>query len=200
MNGRVREYRRSMRRRLPLVLILVLTLLAAGCGGSKKKATSAPLPTVARAKTPGVWVTRLVDRFLRDVNQDLTVVNALRTPQILLYIRTGNQTTTTTAVDRMKDLSKCSRKLARVGPPPTGNPQADSAYADFRKACPFYEGLAADVLRGIPLLSSRDPAVSAKGQKAFDAAVAPSRSAARYYGQGVATLQRGRLLRFYGAP
>lgn len=189
-----------MRLALALTLVLVLGVTTVGCGGSKKATTSSALPTVARAKTPGEWVTRLVDRFLRDVNQDLTVVNALRSPQIILYIRTGNQTTTSTATQRMKDLAKCSRKLARVGPPPKGSTAANRAYVDLGKACPYYEQLAADVLKGIPLLSSRDPAVSAKGQKAFDAAAAPSRSASKDYGAAVQILQRERILRFYGAP
>lgn len=152
------------------------------------------------AKTQQEWLDRLVNRFLRDMNQNLTVVNGLRTPQGKLYIQIGNDAAIGAANARMKDLRRCSAKLARVGPPPDADAPLDRIYDDFQRSCPYYERLADAVLKAVPLLSSGDQAKIAEGEKEFAKAGAPSRDAARYFAAAIDLLERNGLLARYEAP
>jgi hypothetical protein len=179
-----------------LAVAVVMALVAAGCGSSEKSAAEKP-PLVPPAKTQAEWIDRLVNRFLRDMNENLNIVNALRTTQVMVYLRTGNETTVGILQRRMADLRKCSRKLDRVGPPPASDEPLDRIYADFRKSCPPYERVAKSVLAAIPLLGSRDAADVAKGEKEFGKASAPSGEGARHFAAGVDLLQRNGLLRPY---
>jgi hypothetical protein len=97
----------------------------------------------------------------------------------------------------MTDLSECSRKLRRVGPPPTQSGPLVRIYTNLQRSCPHYEHLAQAVLRSIPLISSRDAKDAAKGEAELAKAYKPSRQAARYYGAAVAIIERNGLLSAY---
>lgn len=188
-------------RRGALILLAVLALVAAGCGGSSddEETTPAPAPpTVPPARTQAEWIDRLVKRFLIDMNENLQVTNSLETDEVRLYLRTGNEQTLNVLRTRMTDLSACSRKLRRVGPPPARNAPLVRIYDNLQRSCPHYERLAQAVLTSLPLISSRDAEDAAKGEAELAKAFAPSRRAARYYGAAVEILQRNGLLSAYG--
>jgi hypothetical protein len=183
----------------PSLPFLAVVSLAAGCGSSSST-SSRSTPTVAPAKTQREWLDRLVNRFLRPMNQNLRVVNGLATPQGRLFIQTGNQQSIQVVKNRMTDLSHCSDRLDRVGPPPDTKAPLDRVNESFSKACPYYERLARSILKAVPLLSSGDPADQTKGVEEFSKAGAPSRTAARYFGEGVTTLEKNGLLAPYEGP
>jgi hypothetical protein len=191
-----------VRRRGALTLLAALVFVAAGCGGSSDDdgdATTQPAPpqAVPQAKTEPEWVRRLVNRFLRDMNRDLRVVNSLGSDEVRLYLRTGNQTTIRVLRKRMTDLSECSEKLRRVGSPPTESGLLVRIYTNLQRSCPHYELLAQTVLRSIPLISSRDATEVAKGEAELAKGYEPSREAARHYGAAVQIIERNGVLDAY---
>jgi hypothetical protein len=191
----------SVVRRLGAVTVLaVLLLIAAGCGGSSdddgEQATPPP-QAVPQAKTEPEWIRRLINRFLRDMDRNLRVVNSLGEDEVRLYLRTGNETTIRVLRTRMSDLSECSQKLQRVGAPPTQSGPLVRIYASLQRSCPHYEQLAQAVLRSIPLISSRDPKKASQGQAELASVYEPSREAARHYGAAVQIIQRNGLLNSY---
>lgn len=179
-----------------IVLLTSVGLVAAGCGGSEKEAatTVAPVPP---AKTQAEWIDRLVNRFLLDMQENLNVVNGLRSNQAIINIRTGNETTLRVLNERMTDLAKCSRKLARVGPPPDSEAPLDRIYDRFGKSCPYYERIASAALKAVPLLSSRDSSDVAKGEQEFAKISGPSFEAARQFGAALELLEANNLLQAY---
>jgi hypothetical protein len=180
-----------------LTLFAAIALFTAGCGGSDdEEATPAP-QAVPPAKTQSEWIRRLVNRFLIDMNENLQVANSLRTQQVRLYLRTGQEQTIAVLQTRMNDLSRCSNKLLRVGPPPARPPALKRIYTNLQQSCPHYEQLARVVLRSMPLISSRDAGQAAKGEAELAKAYEPSRRAARYFGAAVEILERNGLLRAY---
>lgn len=178
------------------MFLTAIVLVAAGCGGSDEEAATT-VAAVPPAKTQAEWIDRLVNRFLLDMQKNLNVVNGLRSNQAIIYIRTGNETTIRVLNERMTDLAKCSRKLARVGPPPDSEAPLDDIYNRFGKSCPFYERLASAALKAVPLLSSRDPEDVAKGEQEFAKISDPSFEAARHFGAAVGLLEANNLLRGY---
>jgi hypothetical protein len=189
-------------RRGALTLLAALLLFAAGCGGSSDdegdQAATPPTPqAVPQAKTEPEWIRRLINRFLRDMDKNLRVVNSLGQDEVRLYLRTGNETTIRVLRTRMSDLSECSQKLQRVGAPPTESGPLVRVYASFQRSCPHYEQLAQAVLRSLPLISSRDPKKASKGEAELASAYGPSREAARHYGSAVQIIQRNGLLNAY---
>jgi hypothetical protein len=183
-------------RKRALTLLAALALLAAGCGGSSDdEDTTTPSPAVPPAKTQSEWIDRLVNRFLVDMNKNLQVANTLGTAQVQLYLRTGNEQTLSVVRTRMTDLSRCSRKLRRVGPPPARSGPLVRIYTNLQRSCPHYARLAQAVLRSIPLISSGDARDVAKGEAELAKAYKPSREAARYFGAAVEILERNGLLR-----
>lgn len=186
-----------MRSAAALPLLLALALLVSGCGSSTKSAATTAVPP---AKTQREWITRLVDRYLRPMNRNLTVVNALGTPQGKLLIQTRNETSIRTVNKRMTDLGHCSDRLARVGPPPETDAPLDRVYDNFSRSCPFYERIADAVLKAVPLIASGDAAKAAQGEREFAKANAPSKDAARYYAAAVEILQQNNLLAQYQGP
>jgi hypothetical protein len=195
--------RRAVLGKRAFALLVTLGLLAAGCASSDEEtATPAPSATappaaVPPAKTQSVWIDRLVKRFLIDMNENLAVVTSLGRHEVQIYLRTGNETTISVLRTRMADLSKCSRKLARVGAPPARSGPLARIYENLQQACPHYERLAEAVLTSIPLISSGDADEVAKGEAVLAKASEPSREAARYYGAAADLLQRKGLLRAY---
>lgn len=178
-----------------LALLTAVGLLAAGCGGSEKEA--ATVAAVPPAKTQAEWIDRLVNRFLLDMQKNLNVVNGLRSNQAIINIRTGNETTIRVLTERMTDLAKCSRKLARVGPPPDSEAPLDRIYDRLGKSCPHYERIASAALKAVPLLSSRDSADVAKGEQEFAKISDPSFEAARHFGAAIELLETNNLLQGY---
>jgi hypothetical protein len=200
MPRKERRIRRVLLRNGALTILAALGLLVAGCGGSSDddEDTTTPPPAVAPAQTQAEWIDRLVNRFLIDMNKDLQVANTLATPQVRVYLRSGNPQTLSVLRTRMNDLNGCSRKLGRVGPPPAQSGPLVRIYTNFRQSCPHYERLAQAVLTSIPLISSRDAQDVRKGEAELAKAFEPSREAARYYGAAVQILQRNGLLQAYG--
>ena len=186
---------RASRRAVATVLAAVV-LVAAGCGGSDEEATTTVAP-VPPAKTQAEWIDRLVNRFLLDMQKNLNVVNGLRSNQAIINIRTGNETTIRVLTERMTDLAECSRKLARVGPPPDSEAPLDRIYDRFGKSCPYYERIASATLKAVPLLSSREPEDVAKGEKEFAKIADPSFDAARHFGAALELLEANNLLQAY---
>jgi hypothetical protein len=182
-----------------LTLLAVLALLAAGCGGgsSESEETTASPPAVPPAKTQSEWIRRLVNRFLLDMNKNLQVVNSLGTDEVRLYLRTGNEQTIRVLRTRMTDLGACSRKLQRVGPPPSTTGPLPRVYTNLRRSCPHYERLAQTVLRSLPLITARNAEQAAKGEAELAKAYRPSQTAARYYGAAVQIIERNGLLSSY---
>jgi hypothetical protein len=181
-------------------LLAALVLFAAGCGGSSDDddETASPPAAVAPAQTEPEWIERLVNRFLLDMNKNLQVVNSLGTGDVQLYLRTGNEDTIRVLRNRMTDLEACSRKLQRVGPPPSSTGPHARVYANLRRSCPHYERLAQAVLRSLPLITARDADKVAQGEAELAKAYEPSRTAARYYGAAVQIIEQNGLLSSYG--
>lgn len=177
-------------------VLTAIVLAAAGCGGSDEEATTTVAP-VPPAKTQAEWIDRLVNRFLLDMQKNLNVVNGLRSNQAIINIRTGNETTIRVLTERMTDLAECSRKLARVGPPPDSEAPLDRIYDRFGKSCTYYERIANAALKAVPLLSSRDPDDVAKGEKEFAKIADPSFEAARHFGAALDLLEANNLLQAY---
>jgi hypothetical protein len=179
-----------------IVLLAVLGLAASGCGGSDEEAATT-VAAVPPAHTQPEWIDRLVNRFLLDMQKNLNVVNGLRSNQAIINIRTANETTLSVLNERMTDLAGCSRKLARVGPPPDSEAPLGRIYDRFGKSCPYYEQIANATLKAVPLLSSRDPEDVARGEKEFAKIADPSFEAARHFGAALELLDANNLLQAY---
>jgi hypothetical protein len=170
-------------------LFLVLVVVAAGCGSNKKEsATTLPhvLPT---AKTPDEWATRVVNRFLRPLNQDLQVVSNFNNPQIRLFIASGNPTTLRIIDTRMRDLQRCNAKLVTIGPPPANQPKLTNVSFHFRRACPDYEQVAAKLLEATKFFGSGRSDVITRGEDVARSARAASGRAANEFAAGVKIAQ-----------
>jgi hypothetical protein len=148
-----------------VLLLLCLALLAAGCG-SKKSAqnTTTFVRVLPDATTPAEWADRIVNIFLRPLNQDLGVVSGFNNPQIKLYIASQNPTTLHIINTRMNDLKRCTSKLTQIGPPPKGDPRLNTINAKFHRACADYEVVADELLKATPFLSSGRSDVIQKGE------------------------------------
>jgi hypothetical protein len=189
---------RASFRKSVVALLSAVVLVAAGCAGSEEKAaTTAGPPPVPPATTQAEWIDRLVNRFLFDMQKNLNVVNGLRSTQVQVYIRTGNETTIRVLNERMTDLATCSQKLARVGPPPESEAPLDRIYDRFGKSCPYYERLAGAALKAVPLLSSGEPDDVAKGEAEFAKIADPSFEAARHFSAALELLEANKLLQGY---
>jgi hypothetical protein len=150
-----------------LALLCAVAVVAAGCGSSKKHAATLPLPTnvLPQAKTPDEWATRIVNRFLRPLNKDLSVLNGFNSPDIRLFIASQNPTTLKIIDQRLQDLKQCSAKLVAIGPPPAGNKQLARINADFTSACAKYVQVAETLMKATDFLSSGRTDVMSKGEE-----------------------------------
>jgi hypothetical protein len=162
-----------------VILVLCIGLVAAGCGSKKKSASQQPVPSLLTpARTPDEWALRVVNRFLRPLNQDLTVLNNYNSPQVRAYIVTQNAQALRTINARLGDLKTCKLKLDIIGRPPAGQPELQRVDTKLRDACRSYQDVAGRLLKATDLLSSGDPAKIASGQKARISATPASRDAA----------------------
>lgn len=180
------------------MVLAMLGLMAAGCAGSDDEAATTTAPaTVPQAQNQAEWIDRLVNRYLLDMQENLNVVNGLRSSQVQIYLRTGNETTIRTLNERMRDLAQCSRKLDSVGPPPDSEAPLDRIYGHFRKSCPHYEKIASAALAAVPLLSSGDPDKTLEGEKEFAKIADPSFLAAKEFAAALELLETNNLLQGY---
>jgi hypothetical protein len=162
-----------------LVLSLTVSLMffVAACG-SDKEASKPPPKLLPNVNTSDEWALRIVDRFLRPLNKDLQVLNGLNSPDIRVFIASGNQQTIGIVNRHMKDLSGCTEKLVVIGPPTTDDAQFQRVDRLFHEACRKYEDVAASVLEAVPLLSSGRQDVLARGGRILRETLPVSRAAA----------------------
>ena len=176
-----------MKRAFPVLLCAVLLL--SGCG-SKKKTASVPIgPVLPAAQTRQEWADRVVNIFLRPLNQDLAVVSSFNNPQIRLYIASQNQTTLRIINRRMNDLMRCSNKLVQIGPPPGNDSKLKTIDAKFHAACDDYQKVAAAIQNATPLLASGRTDVMSEGEKRLTKIRPSSGRAANNYVAGVKIAQ-----------
>ncbi len=184
-----------------MACLLLVAVSATGCDTSSNEAAtttrpSATTPTVRTATTPAriarskqEWRSRLLRLLLRDLDRDLGILNALRSPQGQLYVYGANEEALRTLNTALEDLAECSSKLHRAGrPPPLGQPALGRAHRDLARACRSYEQLAEVLLEAVSLIASEKPAEQQKGREVFLRAGPPSRRAATYYGRALETL------------
>ena len=180
--------------RTALALGLLVTALAAGCGSDDSPAA---------AKTPREWADRLVNRFLRDIDRDLTVLNRLNNLNARVYLESGQPETVEVLEKRLEDLADCSSKLERVGPPPADAPPRirrplERVHANLERACPEYERFADLLLDAVPLVASANAEEKAKGHALFREAREPSERAALHYARALELGRQQPVLRAAG--
>jgi hypothetical protein len=173
-----------------VILLLCAGLVVAGCGSKKKEASREPIPSLLTpARTPDEWALRVVNRFLRPLNQDLVVLNNFNSPQIRSYIVTQNEQALRTINARLGDLKTCKLKLDIIGLPPAGQPALQRVNTKLRDACRSYQDVAERLLKATDLLSSGDAAKIAAGEQARVSAAPASRAAATALTAAIKTAQ-----------
>jgi hypothetical protein len=170
------------------MLLTAVALLAAGCG-SKKAETTTSIPLLPDAKTSDEWALRIVNRFLTPLNKDLQVLNGLNSPQIRIYIASGNQTTISILNKRMNDLARCTDKLVTIGPPTSDDEQFQHVDRLFHSACKNYEQVAETVLEAVPMLSSGRTDVIQEGEKRLRDSTPESEAAAKDFQRAIKIAQ-----------
>ena len=168
---------------------LVVSACSSKSASSTTRSRAAPtvLPAAASAD---VWANRIVNRLFRPLQNDLAVVTRFNTPQIRVYIQTGNQLTLKTIRHRMNDLSGCSTKLVAIGPPPAGNAALAGVSTHLGRACTAYVDLAQKLLKATDMLSSGRADVVKQGDKVVAQAGDPSRRAAQELAAAIRIAQR----------
>ena len=174
---------------IPALVLVGLALLASGCGSKKEAATTSTIPILPDVQTSDQWAQRVVNRFLTPVNKDLQVLNGLNSPQIQIYIASGNKTTLGVIDRRMTDLTHCTDKLVTIGPPTSDDDQFQRVDRLFHSACRNYEQVAAAVLDAVPLLSSGRTDVIQEGQKRLRKMIPVSEAAARDFQKAIKIAQ-----------
>jgi hypothetical protein len=172
------------------MLLVTLALVAAGCGSKKEAATTTALPILPDAQTSDVWAQRVVRRFLAPLNQDLEVLNGLNSPQIRLYLASGNPTTVKVVNRRMNDLQHCTDKLVTIGPPTSDDEQFQRVDRLFHTACAHYEDVAKTVLDVVPKLASGRTDVIQVGQQELRKSIPVSAAAAGALKKALAIAQK----------
>ena len=171
------------------MLLLAFTLLAAGCGSKKEAAPRSTIPLLPDAKTSDEWAQRIVNRFLTPLNRDLQVLNGLNSPQIRIYIASGNKTTLSIIDKRMTDLQHCTDKLVTIGPPTSDDEQFQRVDRLFHSACKSYEQVADTVLEAVPMLSSGRNDVIEEGAKRLRKSIPTSEAAAKDFQKAIKIAQ-----------
>jgi len=172
------------------MLFAALALLAAGCGSKKEATTTRAIPILPDAQTSDVWARRVVRRFLTPLNQDLQVLNGLNSPQIRIFIASGNQTTLGVINRRMNDLKRCTDRLVTIGPPTSDDEQFQRVNRLFHSACKNYEKVADTVLDAVPKLSSGRTDVIQVGEQELRKSIPTSQAAAKDFQKAIAIAQK----------
>jgi hypothetical protein len=122
---------------------LALAIALTACGSSDKKTL-----------TEQQYANAIVNRFLRPVSKDLTVLNRMNTVDVRYYIVTGNPTTLGILRKHFRDLKGCTSKLDAIGEPPSDSDVDVIVDERLRTACAHYERIARTLLTALPHLSS----------------------------------------------
>ena len=177
-----------------VLCLLAVAMLAAACG-SKKTQTTTTEPVVQKlpqATTGQQWANRIVNSFLRPLQRDLTVLNALNVPDVRIYIASANPQTISILKRRMAHLGDCDKALLAIGPPPASSPRQRPIAAGLTRACGHYVNVAAAVLKAVPFLSSGRSDVIQRGEKLIQDSREDSRLAAVALGRAVCSAQKQR--------
>ena len=172
------------------MVFAALALLAAGCGSKKEAATTSTLKLLPDARTSDEWAQRVVRRFLTPLNKDLQVLNGLNSPQIRIFIASGNQTTLNVVDRRMNDLKRCTDKLVTIGPPTSDDEQFQRVDRLFHSSCKNYEDVADTVLDAVPKLASGRSDVIQVGTEELRKSIPVSQAAAKDFQKAIAIAQK----------
>jgi hypothetical protein len=174
-----------------IICVLLLAGVAAACGeDSKQAATTTVVQRLPQAQSAGEWAQRVVDNFLRPLNKDLTVLNALNVPDIRIYIASANPQTLRILRQRMNHLSECGNALTAIGPPPGDAPEQNPVFTGLNTSCTHYQKVSTTLLKALPLLSSGRADVAKRGQDMMDAVKPDTREAANALVKAICTAQR----------
>jgi hypothetical protein len=171
------------------LLLCVLVALLAGCGSSSKQAAPPPPTILPPADSEQQWAARVVDLFLRPMNKDLQVVNGLRDPNVVIYLSSGNKTTTTVVNKALEDLGQCQNKLRSIGPPPPRSGRFEKVNAHFKAACADYVPTAKTLKRAVFYWSSGRSDVISQGFGIFRSTTKRANAAGAQYIAGVRIAQ-----------
>jgi hypothetical protein len=172
------------------LLLCVLVALLAGCGSSSKQSSSPPPPTILPpADSEQQWASRVVDLFLRPLNKDLQVVNGLRDPNVVIYLSSGNKTTTKVVNNALDDLQQCQNKLRAIGPPPPQSGRFQKVNNHFKAACANYVPTAKTLKKAVFYWSSGRSDVISQGFKIFRSTIKDANAAGNQYVAGIRIAQ-----------
>ena len=159
-------------------------------GASPPAATGA---TDTAPLTRQEWGARLLNGFLRRLDQNLRVLNTLRNPRAQLFLFTGTEETVEVVDSAMSSLEQCSSRLERVGPPPA-RPPLERIYDNLQRACTQYEEVADVLLRMLPLVQTGEQADVNEARRIFPEIREPSRLGAEYYTRALRIIEAQGLL------
>ena len=165
-----------------LTAAALAAVVLAGCGSSKHTQPASTL-------TPQQYATAVVNRLLRPLTKDLSVLNALNSPDVKLYLLTAQPTTVRILKQRLLDLRMCTDRLDRIGAPPSDPPGLARIDAKLRTTCAHYVRVASKLLAAVAKLGSSDPAVKKQGTAAFSSVFGESKQGALALRDAVALMQ-----------
>jgi hypothetical protein len=139
--------------------------------------------------TPQQYASGVVDRLLRPLNKDLSVLNALNSPDIRLYLLTAQPTTVRILKRRLLDLRACADRLDRIGSPPDDPPGLARIDEKLRSVCEHYGRVASKLLAAVAQLGSSDPAVKKKGAAVFSSVFDESKQGSLALRDAIALMQ-----------
>lgn len=175
--------------KLFLLLACVAALLS-GCGSGKSSENPVkPLVLMPRAESEAEWAIRVVNRFLRPLNNDLRVVNALHDPTVAVYITNQNKTTLSVVDKGLTDLAQCRNKLLVIGPPPPQSGPFERVYKDFNAACTGYVPTAKTLQNAVLFWSSGREDVIPRGFRTLKSTARVLNAAGDHYKAGIRIAQ-----------
>jgi hypothetical protein len=172
------------------LLFFALVVLVAGCGSSSKQSAPPAVTILAPADSEQQWAYRIVDLFLRPLNSDLQVLNALRDPNVVIYLGSGNKTTLNTVNKALDDLGQCQTKLRTIGAPPPQSGPFEKVNRDFQAACAGYVPSAATLKKAVVYWSSGRSDVVPRGFTLLRSTAKTVNRAGAQYLAGIRIAQR----------
>jgi hypothetical protein len=175
--------------KLFLILVCVAALLS-GCGSGKSSENAVkPLALMPRAESEPEWAIRVVNRFLRPLNNDLRVVNGLHDPTVVVYITNQNKTTLSVVDKGLADLEQCRNKLLVIGPPPPQSGPFERVYKEFKAACTGYVPIAKTLRKAVLFWSSGRADVIPRGYPTLRSTAHVANVAGDHYAAGIRIAQ-----------